>query len=53
MPKNLLFPNRDSVALTAQTRTIAKSRLIRRLGSLSPATMAKIDEALRITLDLR
>jgi len=43
----------DSVALTAQTRAISRTRLLRRLGSLQPATLSGINEALRITLDLR
>jgi len=42
----------DSVALTAQVRAIAKTRLLRYRGSLRVETMRKIDEALRITLDL-
>lgn len=43
----------DSVALTGQTRAIAKTRLIRQLGFLSRTTMNKIDEALEVTLDLK
>lgn len=43
----------DSVALTVQTRAIAKRRLIKRLGQMSKTTMDKIDEALKITLDLK
>jgi mRNA interferase MazF len=42
----------DSVALGGQVRAIATSRLLRRRGSLTPATMQQIDRALRITLDL-
>lgn len=42
----------DSVVLTLQVRAIAKSRLSGRLGHFSSDTMDKIDEALRITLDL-
>ena len=42
----------DSVALTGQVRAIAKTRLIRRRGSLSAETMRSINAALRITLDL-
>lgn len=42
----------DSVALTGQVRAIAKSRLLRYRGTLSPEVMRRIDQALRITLDL-
>lgn len=42
----------DSVALTGQVQAIAKTRLLRYRGSLPPKTLRKIDEALRITLDL-
>ena len=42
----------DSVFLTAQTRAVAKTRCVRLLGSLERETMEKIDQALRITLDL-
>ena len=42
----------DSVALTAQVRAIARSRLLRQRGRLSPDVMQEISAALRITLDL-
>ena len=42
----------DSVLLGGQIRAIAKSRLLRKRGDLSPNTIAQIDQALRITLDL-
>jgi mRNA interferase MazF len=42
----------DSVVLTLQVRAVAKSRLGERLGDLSPATMQKIGQALRVTLDI-
>ena len=42
----------DSVALTGQVRAIAKTRLLRLRGSLSPAIMKQLDQALRVTLDL-
>jgi mRNA interferase MazF len=42
----------DSVALTLQVRAVAKSRLHQRLGELASDTMAQIDHALKITLDL-
>ncbi len=43
---------KDSVVLTAQVRAIAKSRLVRQLGELQPATVKQIEQALKITLDL-
>jgi len=42
----------ESVALTGQVRAIAKTRLLRYRGTLPPETMRRIDQALRITLDL-
>ncbi len=42
----------ESVLLGGQIRAIAKSRLLRKRGALSPTTVAQIDQALRITLDL-
>ena len=42
----------DSVALTGQVRAISKTRLGQYRGSLHPVTMAKVDRALKITLDL-
>lgn len=41
---------RDSVILTEQLRTLEKSRLTRYLGRLSPGAMARLDEALRLSL---
>lgn len=43
---------KDSVVLTAQVRAIAKSRLLKRLGELTPNTMKQVERALKITLDL-
>ncbi len=42
----------DSVALGGQVRAIAKTRLLKQRGSLSPDVMAKVDRILKITLDL-
>lgn len=42
----------DSVALGEQVRALAKSRLQRRRGSLSPQTLARLERALLIALDL-
>jgi mRNA interferase MazF len=43
---------RDSVILLNQIRTIDKRRLIERWGKLTPQTMEKVDEALKISLGL-
>jgi mRNA interferase MazF len=42
----------DSVALCEQVRTVAKSRLLRRRGTLSPPALAQVERGLLITLDL-
>ena len=40
----------DSVALCHQVRVADKSRLLRRLGQVSDAAMAKIERVLQVTL---
>lgn len=42
----------DSVILLNQVRTIDRQRLARRLGVLKPETMARVDQALLISLGL-
>jgi mRNA interferase MazF len=42
----------DSVALTGQLRAVARTQLVRHLGELSVELMHRVDQALRITLDL-
>src|ERR1022692_3403309 len=42
----------DSVILGEQVRVLDKKRLLRRRGELTPATMARLNEALRIAFDL-
>jgi mRNA interferase MazF len=42
----------DSVILGEQVRVLDKNRLLRRRGDLAPATMARLNEALRIAFDL-
>jgi mRNA interferase MazF len=57
-PNNVLIPKdeagltADSMVLGGQMRAIAKSRLLRKRGTLSVNFLAQIDQALRITLDL-
>jgi len=43
---------KDSVALGEQVRAINTTRFIKQLGHLSPASIAQIGAALKITLDL-
>jgi mRNA interferase MazF len=42
----------DSVVLLNQIRTVDKQRLVRRLGTLRPATMLRVDYALPVSLGL-
>lgn len=42
----------DSVALLNQLRSIDRRRLVRRLGAVQPATMAKVERSLQISLGL-
>ena len=42
----------DSVVMLSQIRTIAKSRITKELGEVSPATMALVEKAARFALDL-
>ena len=42
----------DSVALLNQIRSIDRRRLVRRLGTVRPATMTNIERALMISLGL-
>lgn len=57
-PNNVALPKGeggltvDSVVLGGQVRAISKSRLLRRRGALSDASVQKINRALTITLDL-
>lgn len=43
----------DSIVLLNQIRTIDKSRLVKKLGVLSPTRMADVDVAIRISLGLQ
>ncbi len=44
---------RDSVILTEQIRTVDKTRLKQRIAILDEATMAKVNEALAVSLELK
>jgi mRNA interferase MazF len=41
-----------SVIMVDQIRTISRRRLVRRLGAITPATMAEVDKRLRLVLGL-
>lgn len=41
-----------SVVMLNQIRSVDKRRLIKRLGTLTPATLARVDQALRISVGL-
>ena len=42
----------DLVVLGEQVRVLDKKRLVRRRGELTPATIARLNQALRIAFDL-
>lgn len=42
----------DSIALAEQIRTIDKSRIVDIVGKLSDSTMRKVNEAIKIILDI-
>lgn len=44
--------DRDSIALGEQVRAIAQTRMLRLRGKLADATLAQLDNALLIALDL-
>lgn len=44
--------DRPSRAICRGVRAVARSRLLRRLGVVSPSSMAQIDEALALVLGL-
>lgn len=58
LPSQVVIPEGDggltseSVARTEHIRVLAKSRLIRKWGALSPGSMRSVEAALRITLQL-
>lgn len=42
----------DSIVLLNQIRSIDRKRLVRRLGTVDPLTMTRVDRALRLSLGL-
>ncbi|MCI5957985.1 MAG: type II toxin-antitoxin system PemK/MazF family toxin [Clostridiales bacterium] len=43
---------RESTVLCEQVRTLEKTRLFRRIGALEPESMRRVEQALRISLDM-
>lgn len=52
VPKGEAGLVKDSVVQCNQIRPVDEKRLVRTLGQLGPATMAKVDKALKISLAL-
>lgn len=58
LPSQIVIPEGDgglpseSVARAEHIRVLSKTRLIRRWGALSPASMHALEDAMRITLQL-
>lgn len=52
VPANSNGLAKDSVLLLFQVRTVDKRRLERKLARLDEATMAQVDQALRVAFDL-
>jgi len=52
IPKENTGLDKDSVVLLNQIKTIDKSRIIKRIGSVSKSLMNEVDNALKISLDL-
>ncbi|WP_442481916.1 type II toxin-antitoxin system PemK/MazF family toxin [Aeoliella sp. SH292] len=44
--------SKDSYVIPEQVRSISRGRLVRRRGKIDAATMAKVEDHLRIVLDL-
>jgi len=49
----VILEGKESKAMADQLATVSKSRLFRRAGILSPEDMRKIEEAIKIQLDIR
>ena len=49
----VVFQGRESKAMADQLATVSKARLFRRADILSPEDMHKIEEAIKIQLDIR
>jgi mRNA interferase MazF len=49
----VLFEGKDSKAMADQLTTVSKARLFKRAGILSAEDMRKVEEAVRIQLDIQ
>jgi mRNA interferase MazF len=49
----VILEGKESKAMADQLATVSKSRLFRRAGTLSPEDMRKVEEAIKIQLDIR
>jgi mRNA interferase MazF len=49
----VVFEGKESKAMADQLATVSKERLFRRAGTLSEEDMRKVEEAVRIQLDMR
>jgi mRNA interferase MazF len=49
----VLFEGKESKAMADQLATVSKARLFKRAGILSEEDMCKIEEAVKIQLDIR
>ncbi len=49
---SVVFQKRQSKAMADQLATVSKERLFQRAGALSPEDMHKIEEAIKIQLDI-
>lgn len=52
IPKDMAGLDRDSIVLLSQIRTIDKVRLEKKIGQLTDLYLEKINQAIRISLDL-
>ena len=50
--KNKTGLDKDSIILLNQIKTVDKSRIIKKIGSLDKETMKEVEKALKISLDL-
>jgi mRNA interferase MazF len=48
----VVFEGKDSKAMADQLATVSKTRLFRRAGILSVEDMCKVEEAVKIQLDI-
>ena len=53
VPKGIAGLTEDSTTLLSQIRTIDKNRFERKLGHLPPELMRRVNEAIKVSLNLR